>query len=427
MKILVVGSGGREHAMAWQMAQHGNDRHVFVAPGNGGTALEPRVTNVAIVATDIDALLAFATDESIDLTVVGPEQPLVDGIVDRFTAAGLACFGPAAAAAQLEGSKVFAKAFFDRHGIPTAAWQSFTELDPALAYIEQLGAPLVVKADGLAAGKGVIVANSTDEAAAAARAMLAEAQFGAAGASIVIEEFLVGREMSFIIVTDGETAVPLATSEDHKARDDGDRGPNTGGMGAVSPAPGITSAIEARIMAEVIEPTLAGLAADGIMYKGFLYAGLMLAHDGTPKVLEFNCRLGDPETQPIMFRMKGDLADLCLAALGDGLAGVRPDWYPEATVGVVMAAAGYPGSYATGQTIGNLAAADGDDTKVFHAGTTLDGDTVVSSGGRVLCVVAREPGLTGARQRAYAAVAAIDWPGAYFRTDIGARQHVHSD
>ena len=427
MKILVVGSGGREHAIAWQLARHGSDRQVFVAPGNGGTALEAGVTNVDIAATDIDALVRFAARERMDLTIIGPEQPLVEGIVDRFADAGLPCFGPSAVAARLEGSKAFAKSFFDRHGIPTAAWRSFTALEPALAWIEERGAPIVVKADGLAAGKGVVVAESVEEAAAAARSMLADARFGAAGASIVVEECLTGVEASFIVMTDGHHAVPLATSEDHKARDDGDRGPNTGGMGAVSPAPAIDAALADRIMAEVIQPTLAGLAADGIMYKGFLYAGLMIAPDGTPKVLEFNCRLGDPETQPIMFRMTGDLAGLCLAALDGRLADGRPEWHPDPAVGVVMAARGYPGSYRSGETIGALDAANSNDTKVFHAGTALDDTRVVTNGGRVLCVVARGATLEAARRKAYGAVDRIDWPGAFWRTDIGAREHVRRD
>ncbi|MEM8983766.1 MAG: phosphoribosylamine--glycine ligase [Pseudomonadota bacterium] len=419
MKILVIGSGGREHALAWQLARHGTDRHVFVAPGNAGTALEANVTNVAIAATDEAALLDFALRERIALTVVGPEQPLVAGLVDRFQAAGLKCFGPTAAAAQLEGSKSFAKAFFDRHGIPTARWQRFTEIDAANAYIDAEGAPIVVKADGLAAGKGVVVAATIADAKAAVVDMLGEHRFGDAGASVVIEECLVGEEASFIVVAAGQTAVPLATSQDHKARDNDDKGPNTGGMGAVSPAPIIDAELAGRIERDVIAPTLQGLAADGIDYCGFLYAGLMITADGTPKVLEFNCRLGDPETQPILMRLESDLAGLCLAAIENQLTDVSIAWHPKPTVGVVMAASGYPGDYQSGEQIGGLDQFAGTDVKVFHAGTTLDGDRVLTSGGRVLCVVGRGQSVEAAQRSAYAAVAAIDWSGAYYRTDIG--------
>ncbi len=423
MKILVIGSGGREHALAWQLARHGEARHVFVAPGNAGTALEARVSNVAIAAEDIDALLAFARAEAIDLTIVGPEQPLVAGIVDRFRAASLPCFGPEASAARLEGSKEFAKAFLARHGIPTAAGQSFDAIDPALDYIDTHGAPIVVKADGLAAGKGVVVAATVDAAKDAVRAMLGEARFGAAGARIVIEEFLDGDEASYIVMTDGKHVLPLATSEDHKARDDGDTGPNTGGMGAVSPTPVIDAALEQRVLSEIIEPTLAGLAADGIDYCGFLYAGLMIDRAGNPRVLEFNCRFGDPETQPILFRLQSDLATLCRAALAGQLNTVSAHWDPRTALGVVLAANGYPGSYASGETIGGLDTLDAQTGKIFHAGTKLDDETVRSNGGRVLCVVAADDSVARARAAAYAAVKNIDWQGAYYRTDIGARAH----
>ncbi|MEM1264102.1 MAG: phosphoribosylamine--glycine ligase [Pseudomonadota bacterium] len=419
MKILVVGSGGREHALAWQLARRGINRHVFVAPGNAGTALEANVTNVAIAPTDTAALLDFAQQENIALTIIGPEQPLVDGVVDRFKAAGLKCFGPGASAAQLEGSKSFAKQFFDRHGIPTARWQRFTDVAAANAYIEAEGAPIVVKADGLAAGKGVVVAATVAEAQAAVVDMLGEQRFGEAGASVVIEECLVGEEASFIVIAAGQTALPLATSQDHKARDNGDKGPNTGGMGAVSPAPIIDAVLAARIERDVIAPTLAGLAADGIEYCGFLYAGLMITADGTPKVLEFNCRLGDPETQPIMMRLESDLAELCLAAIDNRLAEASIQWHPQPTVGVVMAAAGYPGDYRRGEIIAGLDRLAGDDIKVFHAGTALDNDRLLSSGGRVLCVVGRGETVAAAQQSTYAAVRAVDWPGAYYRTDIG--------
>ncbi|MEL7536181.1 MAG: phosphoribosylamine--glycine ligase [Pseudomonadota bacterium] len=421
MNILVVGSGGREHALAWQLAQHGADRQIYVAPGNAGTELEPGVANVAIGADDIDGLIEFATREAIDLTVVGPEQPLVDGIADRFAAAGLRCFGPSAAAARLEGSKAFAKAFFDRHAIPTAAWRSFTEIEPALRWIDERGAPIVVKADGLAAGKGVIVAATVAEAHQAVRDMLGDARFGDAGANVVIEDFLEGEEASFIVMTDGEHVLPLASSQDHKARDDGDLGPNTGGMGAISPTPLIDAERQQRILDAVIAPTLAGLRTDGIRYCGFLYAGLMIAPDGTPKVLEFNCRLGDPETQPILARLASDLAEPMNAAIDGRLGDVKPRWRDESAVGVVLATRGYPGSYPRGDAIGGLDTLTANNIKVFHAGTELDGKTVRANGGRVLCVVARDASLRAARDQAYRAVQAIDWPGAHYRTDIGHR------
>ena len=382
MKVLVVGGGGREHALAWKCAESSDVSEVLVAPGNAGTARETKLRNVAVAADDIDALLSLAQTERVDLTIVGPEAPLVDGLVDQFTAAGLACFGPTAAAAQLEGSKAFTKDFLARHDIPTGRYQNFSELDAALDYIRAQGAPIVIKADGLAAGKGVIVAQTLAEAEAAATDMLSGGRFGNAGARIVVEEFLDGEEASFIVITDGETILPLATSQDHKARDEGDTGPNTGGMGAYSPAPVVSAAIEARIMDEVISPTLRGMRADGINYLGFLYAGLMIMADGTPKVIEFNCRMGDPETQPIMMRLKSDLAALCLATVSGRLAEQRAEWDSRAALGVVLAAGGYPDSYAKGAAISGLDDADSESQKVFHAGTATEGDAVVTAGGR---------------------------------------------
>ena len=419
MKVLIIGSGGREHALAWQCAQTADE--VVVAPGNAGTAREPGVQNVPIDANDIDALLEHARDERFDLTIVGPEAPLVAGIVDRFTAAGLRCFGPDAAAAQLEGSKAFTKDFLARHGIPTAAYCNFTDLDEALAYIRQQGAPIVIKADGLAAGKGVVVARSLAEAEAAATDMLSGGAFGTAGARIVVEEFLDGEEASFIVITDGEAVLPLATSQDHKARDEGDVGPNTGGMGAYSPAPVVTPEIERRIMTEVIRPTLDGMRTDGNPYLGFLYAGLMIMSDGTPKVIEFNCRMGDPETQPIMMRLRSALPELCLAALDGALEGKRTDWDDRAALGIVLAAGGYPADYRKGDVIRGLDLADGDHCKVFHAGTALQDRDVVTSGGRVLCVVGLGGSVADAASVAYDAADRIDWDGVYFRRDIGHR------
>lgn len=421
MRVLIVGNGGREHALAWKCAQSADVDEVIVAPGNAGTARDERITNVDIAADDIDALLAFAKNSSIDLTIVGPEVPLVAGIVDRFEAGGLACFGPTQAAAQLEGSKDYSKRFMQRHGIPTAAYATFTVADEAKAHIRDVGAPIVVKADGLAAGKGVVVAASVDEAIAAVDDMLGAQRFGAAGRRIVVEEFLSGEEASFIVMADGEKVLPLATSQDHKARDEGDVGPNTGGMGAYSPAPVVTPKLEARIMDEVIRPTLAGLAADGIHYRGFLYAGLMIASDGTPNVLEFNCRFGDPETQPIMMRLTSDLVGLCQAALDGRLDQVRAEWDERAAVGVVMAAGGYPHSYDKGHVISGLGEAERLDTKVFHAGTRADDGAVLTDGGRVLCVVGLGSSVSAARQRAYAGVDAINWVDEYHRNDIAHR------
>jgi phosphoribosylamine--glycine ligase len=421
MKILIIGSGGREHALAWKCAQAPRVDEVLVAPGNAGTAREDKVRNVDVSPDDIEALAGLARAENVGLTIVGPEAPLVAGVVDRFNELGLPCFGPTAAAAQLEGSKAFTKDFLARHDIPTAAYGSFSELEPALDYIRTQGAPIVIKADGLAAGKGVIVAMTLEEAEQAATDMLAGGSFGKAGAKIVVEEFLDGEEASFIVITDGDTILPLATSQDHKARDEGDLGPNTGGMGAYSPAPVVTAEIEKRIMDEVIRPTLDGMKADGNPYLGFLYAGLMIMDDGTPKVIEFNCRMGDPETQPVLARLKSDLVDICLSTLEGDLRERDATWDTRAALGVVMAAGGYPGSYAKGKVITGLDGADSNTQKVFHAGTAIDGNDVVTSGGRVLCVVGLGDTVAEAAQDAYAAVDKIDWEDAYIRHDIGHR------
>ncbi|MEM6513180.1 MAG: phosphoribosylamine--glycine ligase [Pseudomonadota bacterium] len=421
MKVLIIGSGGREHALAWKCADSRLVTEVLVAPGNAGTASEPGLRNVNISADDIDGLLALARDERCALTIVGPEAPLVAGIVDAFNAAGLACFGPSAAAAQLEGSKAFTKDFMARHNIPTAAYRSFSELEPALAYIRERGAPIVIKADGLAAGKGVIVASTVEEAEIAATDMLAGQRFGDAGARIVVEDFLSGEEASFIVVTDGDAVVPLATSQDHKARDEGDTGPNTGGMGAYSPAPVVTAEVEARILTEVIEPTLKGMREDGHPYSGFLYAGLMIEADGSPKVIEFNCRLGDPETQPILMRLRSDLFVLCRATLDGTLASQVTEWDSRSALGVVLAAGGYPEQYAKGATIHGLADADSDTQKVFHAGTTASDGAVVTAGGRVLCVVGLGDSVSAAAGQAYGAASSICWDGVYLRRDIGHR------
>ena len=421
MKMLIIGSGGREHALAWKCAQSTLVDEVLVAPGNAGTAREDKVRNVDVSSDDIDGLAALAQGENVRLTIVGPEAPLVAGIVDRFNELRLPCFGPAAAAAQLEGSKAFTKDFLARHAIPTADYRNFSALEPALEYIREQGAPIVIKADGLAAGKGVIVAHTLEEAEQAATDMLQGGSFGEAGARIVVEEFLDGEEASFIVVTDGTSVLPMATSQDHKARDEGDVGPNTGGMGAYSPAPVVTPEIEARIMNEVIRPTLDGMRADGNPYLGFLYAGLMIMADGTPKVIEFNCRFGDPETQPIMARLKSDLVDICLSTLEGDLGEREAAWDTRAALGVVMAAGGYPGAYARGKVIAGLDAADSNTQKVFHAGTSVDGDDVTTSGGRVLCVVGLGHTVADAAQDAYAAVDKITWEDVYFRRDIGHR------
>jgi phosphoribosylamine--glycine ligase len=420
MKILIVGGGGREHALAWKCAQSPRVQEVLVAPGNAGTAIEPKVRNVDIPADDIDGLLAFATREDIGLTIVGPEGPLVAGIVDRFAAAGRACFGPSRAAARLEGSKAFTKDFLKRHGIPTANYATFDSVTFDPAYIRAQRLPVVVKADGLAAGKGVLICETHDAAIAAATGMLG-GSFGSAGRTIVVEEFLHGEEVSFIVMARGDAVLPLATSQDHKRRDDGDRGPNTGGMGAYSPAPIVTPALHARIMREVIEPTLQGLRADGNPYLGFLYAGLMIAADGTPHVLEYNCRFGDPETQAIVMRLQSVLVDLCEAALDGALDRTEARWDPRAAVGVVMAAGGYPDAYRTGDPISGLDAAARLPGKVFHAGTRAEGAQIVTAGGRVLCAVGLGDTVAAAGDEAYQLVNAIHWNLVQYRRDIGHR------
>lgn len=421
MNILVIGGGGREHALAWKAAQSSHATHVFVAPGNAGTALEPKVTNIAIAADDIPALVAFARERRIDLTIVGPEAPLVRGIVDAFHNAGLRCFGPSKAAAQLEGSKAFAKDFLARHCIPTAGYRTFTQVEPAVAYIRSQGAPIVVKADGLAAGKGVILAETETTAIQAVQAMLAGNAFGEAGRQLVIEEFLQGEEASFIVMVDGEHILPMASSQDHKARDNGDQGPNTGGMGAYSPAPVITPEVHQRILTEVIEPTVRGMAAEGHRYTGFLYAGLMITADGTPKVLEYNCRLGDPETQPMMMRLCSDLVALCEAALNGHLDQIQAEWDRRAALGVVMAAEGYPGPYRKGDAIMGLPQGEADGIKLFHAGTTEKDGQIVTNGGRVLCATALGDTVAEAHALAYSLVRRVYWQGVYYRTDIGYR------
>ncbi len=419
MKVLVVGGGGREHALAWKAAQSKQVDRVFVAPGNPGTSSEDKVSNVTINAEDIQALKAFAEKEKIDLTIVGPENPLVDGIVDEFKQAGLACFGPSKDAAILEGSKSFSKEFLQRHNIPTAEYQVFTEVNAAKTYIKEKGTPIVVKADGLAAGKGVIIASSEDEANVAIDDMLAGNKFGEAGHRVVIEEFMQGEEASFIVMSDGENILPLASSQDHKARDEGDKGPNTGGMGAYSPAPVVTDALHDRIMHEVIGPTVRGMAEEGREYIGFLYAGVMVTADGTPKVLEFNCRFGDPETQPIMMRLKSDLIELCQAALKGKLNEMSAEWDERAALGVVLASRGYPASASKGDVISGLENDFPEGTKVFHAGTTQQEEDVLTAGGRVLCVTALGETVSQAQQSAYEAVAKINWDGMFYRKDIG--------
>ena len=421
MKVLIIGSGGREHALAWRAYKSEMVDIVYVAPGNAGTELEAGVENVPVAAEDIDGLLDFAQSNQVDLTIVGPEAPLVAGIVDRFIAAGLPCFGPTAAAAQLEGSKAFAKDFMAQHGIPTAAYGNFTDIDEAIAFIQQHGAPIVVKADGLAAGKGVIIAQTIEEAETAVRDMLAGNAFGEAGHRVVVEEFLTGEEASFIVMADGKNILPLATSQDHKARDEGDLGPNTGGMGAYSPAPVINDELHRRAMETVIQPTINGMAEQGMPFTGFLYAGLMISPDGETKVLEFNVRFGDPETQPIMMRLQSDLAGLCLAAVHGNLDQADARWDPRPALGVVMAAGGYPGSYSKGQIISGLDAANQGDTRVFHAGTSISDAQVVAVGGRVLCVCAIADTVRDAATAAYAGCDQIHWDGAFIRRDIGYR------
>jgi phosphoribosylamine--glycine ligase len=421
MKVLVIGNGGREHALSWKLAQSPRITEVLVAPGNAGTAREGKCRNVAVGATDIEALLKLAREEDIGLTVVGPEAPLVAGVVDAFRAAGLRIFGPTQGAAQLEGSKAFAKDFLARHGIPTAHYAVFEQLEPALAHVRKHGAPIVVKADGLAAGKGVVVAMSLGEAEAALQDMLGGNAFGAAGARVVIEEFLEGEEASFISIVDGSTALPMATSQDHKRVGDADTGPNTGGMGAYSPAPVVTQEVHNRVMLEVVEPTVRGMIADGLPFTGFLYAGLMIDKSGAPKVIEFNVRFGDPETQPVMMRLQSDLLPLLEAAVDARLAGVGAHWDPRPAVGVVMAAHNYPGTPRAGDEISGLDAPALPDTKVFHAGTKLDGTRVLTSGGRVLCACALGDSVADAQAKAYAAVAPIRWEGEFHRSDIGWR------
>ena len=427
MNVLVVGNGGREHALAWKLLQSPQVETVFVAPGNAGTALEQGLENVSIDALDFSALTQFARDNGVGLTVVGPEAPLVAGIVDHFQAEGLACFGPSQAAAQLEGSKAFTKDFLARHNIPTGAYQSFTDTDEALAYVRAQGAPIVVKADGLAAGKGVIVAETLAQAEEAITDMLSGNAFGDAGCRVVIEEFLEGEEASFIVIADGNNVLAMATSQDHKRVGDADTGPNTGGMGAYSPAPVVTPDIHQRIMDEVIHPTIKGMAAEGHAYTGFLYAGLMIAADGTPKVIEYNCRFGDPETQPIMMRLQSDLTALCLAAVQGELDGCETQWDQRAAVGVVLASGGYPGSYEKNLEISGLEQAERHSTesnnsaKVFHAGTAQKGEHVVTQGGRVLCATALGDSVTQAQTAAYDLAKMITWKDSFMRHDIAYR------
>jgi phosphoribosylamine--glycine ligase len=422
MNVLIIGGGGREHALAWKTAQSDNVTNVFVAPGNAGTALEANLSNVNIAVEDIDAQVAFAKENQIELTIIGPEVPLVLGVVNAFKAAGLKCFGPDKGAAQLEGSKAFSKDFLAKHNIPTAAYDVFTEIEPAHAYLDKVGAPIVIKADGLAAGKGVILADTVEEAKEAVSDMLAGNKFGDAGSRVVIEEFLVGEEASFIVMADGKNILPMATSQDHKARNNGDTGPNTGGMGAYTPAPVVTPEIHDRIMKTVIEPTIEGMAKDGLPYTGFLYAGVMIDSNGVPKVLEFNCRFGDPETQPIMMRLQSDLAELCLAAIDGKLDKVTAQWDSRAALGVVMAAGGYPDTYRKADVISGLENASASDLKVFHAGTALnDAGEVITSGGRVLCITALGDTVSAAQKRAYEGLKQVSWEQAYYRTDIGHR------
>ncbi|EGR2831611.1 phosphoribosylamine--glycine ligase [Vibrio cholerae] len=421
MQVLIIGSGGREHALAWKVAQNPQVDTIYVAPGNAGTALEHKVQNVNIGITDIAALVAFAQDKAIELTIVGPEAPLVIGVVDAFRVAGLPIFGPTQGAAQLEGSKAFTKDFLARHNIPTAAYANFTEIEPALAYVREKGAPIVVKADGLAAGKGVIVAMTLQEAEDAIQDMLAGNAFGSAGSRVVVEEFLDGEEASFIVMVDGENVLPMATSQDHKRVGDADTGPNTGGMGAYSPAPVVTQDVHDRVMREVIYPTVRGMAAEGNTYTGFLYAGLMIDSTGAPKVIEYNCRFGDPETQPIMMRLQSDLVELCQAAIAGKLDQVESKWDPRASIGVVLAAGGYPGDYTKGEVISGLPTQESAGQKVFHAGTETQGDQVVTNGGRVLCATALGNTVLEAQQRAYQLADQIHWNGMFCRRDIGYR------
>lgn len=419
MKVLVVGNGGREHALAWKAAQSESVSQVFVAPGNAGTAREEKLSNVDISVNEIQSLVDFAKSESIELTIIGPEAPLVAGVVDAFRENGLAVFGPTQAAAILEGSKTFSKEFLERHNIPTAKYQSFTDATAAIDYVIAEGTPIVIKADGLAAGKGVVIAQTEDEAITAINDMLEGNRFGEAGSRVVVEEFLVGEEASFIVMCDGDNVLPLASSQDHKARDEGDTGPNTGGMGAYSPAPVVDEDMHEKIIQQVIFPTIEGMKAEGREYTGFLYAGLMITEDKQAKVLEFNCRFGDPETQPIMQRLQSDLPDLCLAAVNKELAEKTVEWDPRCAVGVVLAAEGYPESPSKGDVINGLDSIDNESTKVFHAGTKQDDENIITAGGRVLCVSALGGSVAEAQKCAYEAVHKIEWKGMFFRSDIG--------
>ncbi len=421
MKVLVVGGGGREHALAWKVAQSNDVDTVFVAPGNAGTATEQKISNVQIGTEEKTKLIDFALSEKIDLTIIGPENPLVAGMVDEFTAAGLRCFGPSKSAAMLEGSKTFTKEFLKRHNIPTAEYEVFTETQAAINYVRGKTMPIVIKADGLAAGKGVIIADSEQVAIETINDMLSGNKYGEAGHRVVIEEFLTGEEVSFIVMVDGEHVLPLASSQDHKARDNGDKGPNTGGMGAYSPAPVVTSSLHERIMREVIEPTIAGMAKEDRLYIGFLYAGLMITDDGIPKVLEFNCRFGDPETQPIMMRLKSDLANLCIMTLDGKLNEASIEWDDRVALGVVLASKGYPTGLSKGDVIKGLDSEFANDVKVFHAGTAEQDENFVTSGGRVLCVTAMADNVLGANNKAYSAIQQINWDGMFYRTDIGYR------
>ena len=417
MKVLVIGSGGREHAIAWQCAQFDEVEHVFVAPGNAGTALESKISNIGVESENISGLISFAKEEMIDITIVGPEAPLVLGIVDQFKDEGLAIFGPSKLAAQLEGSKAFCKDFLERNNIPTAFYKVFTETKSAIEYVKEKGTPIVIKADGLAAGKGVIIATSLEVATNAINDMLEGNRFGEAGSRVVIEEFLVGEEASFIVMVDGKNILPMATSQDHKARDNGDMGPNTGGMGAYSPAPVVSDLVYENAMEKVIRPTVDAMKNEGMPYTGFLYAGLMIGQNGDVKVLEYNCRFGDPETQPIMMRLQSNLANLCLLGARGSLADVTAEWDSRSSLGVVMAAKGYPNSYQKGDLISLPGSSSS--AKVFHAGTKLDNEKILSNGGRVLCATSLGKDLKDAQNRAYSLVNEIEWDGSYFRTDIG--------
>ena len=417
MKVLVIGSGGREHAIAWQCAQFDEVEHVFVAPGNAGTALESKISNIGVESENISGLISFAKDEMIDITIVGPEAPLVLGIVDQFKDEGLTIFGPSKLAAQLEGSKAFCKDFLERNNIPTAYYKAFTEAKSAIEYVKEQGMPIVIKADGLAAGKGVIIATSLDVATNAINDMLEGNRFGEAGSRVVIEEFLVGEEASFIVMVDGKNILPMATSQDHKARDNGDMGPNTGGMGAYSPAPVVSNLVYENVMEKVIRPTVDAMKNEGMPYTGFLYAGLMIGQNGDVKVLEYNCRFGDPETQPIMMRLQSNLANLCLLGARGSLANVTAEWDSRSSLGVVMAANGYPNSYQKGDSISLPGSSSS--SKVFHAGTKLHNEKILSNGGRVLCATSLGKDLKDAQNRAYSLINEIEWDGSYFRTDIG--------